>query len=212
MNICTWNTIRSSALALLIVTLSCDPTYAQSSVVADVKAALVARGVPLSGPCGAFQISKRVAWQLRGTGIGLLSKPEGNNCEGYSVDFLTYPDGSGLDILGDSGGANVPGWELSEPPGTLTGRWRPPFDPGDTVVPLPVPVSPVVTPPASDDVLVELREVKSIAEQARALAAEAVVEIKAHRAGVQAVWLKVSAIAGPILTALLTYLQMRGGE
>src|SRR3990167_10982075 len=176
--------MKTLSLALLIVTVSCDPAFAQASVVADVKAALVATGVPLSGPCGAFQMTKRVAWQLRQTGIGLLSKPEGNNCEGYAVDFLTYPDGSGLDILGDSGGANVPGWELSEPPGTLTGRWRPPFDPGDTVTPAPVPPPPVVTPPVSDDVLVELRAVKTIAEQARALAAEAVLEIKAHRAGV----------------------------
>ena len=44
------------------------------------------------------------------------------------------------------------------------------------------------------------------------LAAEAVAEIKAHRQGVQNVWLKVSAIAGPILTAILTYFQMRGKD
>src|SRR3990167_719401 len=147
MNIFTVSGIRRSALALLIVTVSCDPAFAQASVVADVKAALVATGAPLSGPCGACQMTKRVAWQLRQTGIGLLSKPEGNNCEGYAVDFLTYPDGSGLDILGDSGGANVPGWELSEPPGALTGRWRAPFDPGDTP-PLPDPV--VGVPPPLD--------------------------------------------------------------
>ena len=134
-----------AATAVLILALS-TPLYAQSSVVADVKADLVAKGVPISGPCGAFQITKRVAWQLRGTGIGLLDKPTGNGCEGYSVDFLTYPDGSGLDILGDSGGANVPGWELLEPPGALTGRWRAPFDPGD--VPIPGPIVPTPgTPP-----------------------------------------------------------------
>jgi hypothetical protein len=128
-----------SAICLLWTNVS----FAQVEVVSAVKNDLVARGVSLVGPCGAFEITKRVAWVLKAQGIGLLSKPQGNNCQGYSVDFLTRQDGSGLDILGDGGGDNTPTWHDSEPPGALSGRWREPFDPGDTPAP-----PPVVNPPA----------------------------------------------------------------
>jgi hypothetical protein len=40
-------------------------------VVARIKAELEARNVSLVGPCGAFQIVKRVAWELRGEGVRL---------------------------------------------------------------------------------------------------------------------------------------------
>ena len=108
--------------------LNAAPALAQHTahpdVVAAVKASLQAASIDLSGPCGAFQITKRVVWLLRSEGTGLLSKPGGNNCEGYSVDFVTYFDGSGVDILGDAGNANVPVWEEAEPVGALAGRWR----------------------------------------------------------------------------------------
>jgi hypothetical protein len=128
-----------SAICLLWTNVS----FAQVEVVSAVKNDLVARGVSLVGPCGAFEITKRVAWVLKAQGIGLLSKPQGNNCQGYSVDFLTRQDGSGLDILGDGGGDNTPTWHDAEPPGALSGRWREPFDPGDGAIVVP----PVVTPP-----------------------------------------------------------------
>lgn len=108
-------------------------------VVATVKSDLQARGVDLSGPCGGFQITKRVAWILRAEGAGTLDKPTGNACLGRAVDIIAYPDGHIFDILVDSGGANGPAWQdggLVE-----TSRYRPAFDPGDT------PAPPVVVPP-----------------------------------------------------------------
>lgn len=95
-------------------------------------------GTDLRGPCGAFAITKAVAWKLQTEGVGLLSKPSGNNCDGYSVDFLTYQDGSGVDILSDAGGANGAGWDPSEPVGALSGRWRAPIAPTSAPPPPPV--------------------------------------------------------------------------
>lgn len=97
--------------------------------VAAVKAQCEAAGIDLTGPCGAFQITKRVAWGLRGAGIGLVSKPGGNNCDGYSVDFLCWQNGDGVDILFDAGNANAPQWAAR--PNEFVGqdRWRPPVKP-----------------------------------------------------------------------------------
>ncbi len=124
--------------------LNAAPASAQVEVVAAVKQALEARHVSLEGPCGAFEITKRVAWALRGQGYGLLEKTGGTNCQGYSQDYITLQDGLGIDILGDAGGDNIPSWGMNEPPGALTGRWRAPFDPGDGVSG-PGPAQPPVT-------------------------------------------------------------------
>lgn len=115
------------------------------ALVAQIKAELEARGVDLSGPCGAFQIVKRVAWALRHDGYGLLGgkNPAQNGCtvngERYSVDWILKPNGIGRDILGDAGNANSPQWgheEHADP-----SLYRPAIDPGDAIVP------PVHTPP-----------------------------------------------------------------
>ena len=110
--------------------LSGGPVPAQSaSYVAQVKDLLLQQGVDLSGPCGAFQITKRVAWGLRGTGAGLLSKPSGNNCDGFAVDIIAFATGSYVDILVDSGGANTPSWSTASD--TIdSSRYRPPVNPG----------------------------------------------------------------------------------
>ena len=81
------------------------------SVVVDIKTLMITDGILLVGPCGAFQITRRVAWFLRDEGTGLLAKAEGNNCLGYATDVICYPDGAIVDILGDSGGANTPTWQ-----------------------------------------------------------------------------------------------------
>lgn len=91
--------------------------------VASVKARLQAAGVPLNGPCGAFAITKQVAWDLRHSGAGLLSKPNGNNCDGYATDIIAYRDRA-FDILGDGGNANVPNWQPTDVD-DLANRWRP---------------------------------------------------------------------------------------
>lgn len=124
-------------------------------VVRRVKADLELAGVDLSGPCGAFQITKRVAWQLRATGAGLLFKPGGNNCEERSVDYIVFetPAGVvGVDMLGDAGGANSPAWNPDPMPDpALAGRWREPADPGDVPQEPPQPGEPgQPEPPASD--------------------------------------------------------------
>ncbi|HKT80857.1 MAG TPA: hypothetical protein VJP86_11600 [Vicinamibacterales bacterium] len=98
---------------------------------ASVKADLVARGVDLSGPCGAFQITGRVAYLLRGEGWGLVFKnPSQNGCtvaghERYAVDAIMKPDGTTIDMLINSETENIPGWQLvgSAP----TSSWRAPF-------------------------------------------------------------------------------------
>lgn len=140
--------------------------HAQVEVVQAVKNDLVSRHINLSGPCGAFEITKRVAWILRAQGVGLLDKPGGNNCQGYSVDYVVFPDMSGRDILGDGGGENIPQWsgEPNEPAGAFAGRWRAPFDPGDTITPAPSPSpTPAPQPPPASNldllpvILAELR-------------------------------------------------------
>ena len=95
--------VRRSSAVVFVWFLLASPALAQPEVVASVKAELVARGVSLVDSCGGFQITKRVAWRLRATGAGLLSKPSGNQCDGYAVDIIAYADGRIVDILTDAG-------------------------------------------------------------------------------------------------------------
>jgi hypothetical protein len=89
---------------------------------------LKSKGVNLSGDCGAFEITKRVAWALQSQGVGLISKG-GTNCNGFSTDKIAFTDKSTVDILGDAGGSNGPQW-LPEPSNPSV-VWVPPSDPGD---------------------------------------------------------------------------------
>ena len=137
--------VRRSSAVVFVWFLLASPALAQPEVVASVKAELVARGVSLVDSCGGFQITKRVAWRLRATGAGLLSKPSGNQCEGYAVDIIAYADGRIVDILTDAGGQNGPTWGPGEP--VEAARWRPAVDPGDSPVVVPPVQPPVVVPP-----------------------------------------------------------------
>lgn len=104
------------------------PTPALSiAYVAAVKAQLEAQGVNLLGPCGAFAITKRVAWGLRTRGAGLLAKPGGNNCDGYATDIVCWPDRA-YDILSDGGNTNGPTWNETDVD-DLAFRWRPAVSP-----------------------------------------------------------------------------------
>jgi hypothetical protein len=114
-------------LLLVAVTVTAQPNH--TAVVEQVRQELVARGVDLSGPCGAFQITKRVAWQLRAEGAGTLFKDSGNNCDQRSVDIVAYPTGAIVDILIDGGGQNRATWELGAP--VAANRWRAAVDPED---------------------------------------------------------------------------------
>lgn len=102
-------------------------------VVKRIKAELEAAGVNLSGPCGAFEITNRVALAL---GAGVLEKTGGNNCRGRSVDYIVFAAGPAYDILGDAGGANIPQFNQDNDPALLLRR-RTPFavaatGPGET--------------------------------------------------------------------------------
>ena len=108
----------------------------QSGIVVRVKNYLVSQGIDLSGDCGAFEITKRVAWALKDQGIGLISKG-GTNCNGFSTDKIAFSDKSGVDILGCSGGGpdcnppegNVPAWLPFPVNPSIV--WAAPSDPGD---------------------------------------------------------------------------------
>ena len=98
-------------------------------VVVQAKADIIAAGESIVGNCGAFKIVKTVAWRLRLSDptIGLLSKPTGTNCAGYSIDNIMYTDGVIFDILQDAGGANTPQWNFN---GTVDpDRYRVPIVP-----------------------------------------------------------------------------------
>ena len=65
----------------------------------------------------AFEVTKRVAWQLRGKGVGLLIKDGGENIiywngKWFSISRICFPDGQIFKILSDAGngGANGAGW------------------------------------------------------------------------------------------------------
>jgi hypothetical protein len=66
----------------------------------------------------AFEVTKRVAWALRGEGAGLLIKTAGENIvpwKGYvfAAGRICYPDGHIFKVISDvgPGGANGPSWQ-----------------------------------------------------------------------------------------------------
>ena len=79
---------------------------------------IVAHGISIDGPCGAFGICNLVAFR---TGLGILRKPNPkvNNCvikeKGYAADIVMYPNGRIIDILKDGGGANEAVWNEGIP-------------------------------------------------------------------------------------------------
>ncbi len=118
---------------LLVLLLVASPVAAQdhTDVVAAVKANLVAQGVDLSGPCGAFQITGRVAFLLRGENWGLVAKTAGQNgctVQGhgrYAVDAVMLPDGTVVDMLINAETENIPAWQSTGP--QPPSNWRAPF-------------------------------------------------------------------------------------
>lgn len=79
-------------------------------LVKRVKDYLVAKGTDITGYCGAFEITKRVAWALRDEGVGLLRTIHSSQCNGLAAGNIAYKDNSGADILDDVGGRNTPQW------------------------------------------------------------------------------------------------------
>jgi hypothetical protein len=65
---------------------------------------------------GAFEVTKRVAWLLRGGGGGLLLKPGGENIvtwkgKSYSAARMCYPDGHIYKLLSDVPTTNGASWQ-----------------------------------------------------------------------------------------------------
>jgi len=107
-----------------------DPTPG-IDLVAQIKANCIAAGLSLVGDCGAFEITRRVAWALRDRGAGLLFKNTGAQCQERKVDFIMYEDGQGNDILISAGVLNTPAWQSSV--AVDPALFRAPTDPNDPV-------------------------------------------------------------------------------
>lgn len=125
-------------------------------VVRRIKAELEFLGVNLAGPCGAFEITNRVALAL---GAGVLEKASGNNCRGRAVDYIVFPLGPSVDILGDAGGANTPQWLLDNDPALLR-RYVPPFA-LDVDAPPPQPPVPSAPRPDANDLVLRLAAIET---------------------------------------------------
>jgi hypothetical protein len=65
---------------------------------------------PLNDRIKAFQITKHVAWILRGDGWKLVRAKSGslNNVEGHTGDIIAKDDGFHVDILEDGDGRRSP--------------------------------------------------------------------------------------------------------
>jgi len=89
------------------------------------------------GPnCGAEEIIKRVAWVLRDKQAGLLNTFHSSRCDTNSIsaDFMSFPDGSGVDImhLGGTTATTTASW-IAYPSGQFEANtsYVAPTDPGD---------------------------------------------------------------------------------
>lgn len=114
---------------------SCTPAPAgsdQQPLVQCIKDSFPDQNV-LAGACGAFEIVKRVAWQLRGQNGGLRKKSGGSGCvwngQLYSSDIIAYPDGTNVDMLQDAGGQNNPTWFVYAPDPSVVQYYQPAIQP-----------------------------------------------------------------------------------
>jgi hypothetical protein len=112
---------------------SVAPAERSAAYIGRVKAHLESQGYNLMGPCGAFAIVEHAVWWLAPTNptVGLLDKPDGNQCRSYATDIIFFRDQRGaiVDVLGDGGNANNPQWNVSSPGEAELDRWRPPVVP-----------------------------------------------------------------------------------
>lgn len=96
-----------------------------ADTVAIAKQMVIDRGVDITTICGAFEITKQTAWMLRDIGAGLVDKPGGTQCDGYSVDGIMFQDGAFYDCIIGKTSVNGPAWSHSD---TIDpGRWRSPL-------------------------------------------------------------------------------------
>lgn len=86
------------------------------AMIEAVKADLRRRGISMSGDCGAFEITKRVAWAFRDRGAGLESKNYGRQCQWFSQDIVLFNNGTSVDILIGGGNENGASWQVHSLP------------------------------------------------------------------------------------------------
>jgi len=84
----------------------------------------------------AFDVTKRVAWLLRGQGYGLLIKNSGENIiswqgKSFSISRVCAPSGNPVKVLGDAGpgGANSPKWDLDTADFVCSSNFSPALNP-----------------------------------------------------------------------------------
>lgn len=80
----------------------------------------------------AFEVTKRVAWALRGEGAGLLLKPSGENIISWKASWFSaarvcWPDGRIVKVLTDVPTTNGPTW--ADDGSVDRARWVPAIDP-----------------------------------------------------------------------------------
>lgn len=126
--------IVATIFLIVFVFIKPDFTQAQTKehldVVTKVFNRLKAENKNYPGPCGGLYITNEVAKELQKQGeldAGILSKPTGNNCIGYSQDIIVYKDGSHYDVLiGGEDLCRKPRWGYV---GQVDpARWRDPID------------------------------------------------------------------------------------
>jgi hypothetical protein len=81
-----------------------------------ISACVVAALNPAHTVEAAFEVTKRIAWLLRGSGAGLLIKNGGENVAlwkgmSFAAARICYPDGHIYKVLSDVPGTNGPSWQ-----------------------------------------------------------------------------------------------------
>jgi hypothetical protein len=99
------------------------------AMVAAVIADLRARGISTDGDCGAWEITRRVAWAFRNRGAGVEYKPGGRNCAQRSIDIVFFYGGESVDILVGAGVDNGPSWQEHPSFAGWEATWRAPENP-----------------------------------------------------------------------------------
>jgi len=86
----------------------------------------------------AWTVTNNTAYLWRGEDWGLISKPDGDNWQGYSVDKIANIRlRQAVDVLGDSTGAGTPQWAYIEWEDRFINLWRDPLPPESPQPPIP---------------------------------------------------------------------------
>jgi hypothetical protein len=162
---------KIGALSIAFV-LVAAPALAQESIVAKHR---VKFGTPLTTE-QTVALLRAVASEVGG---GILRKPSGHSCLGYSCDVICFASGQQVDVLIDSEGAANPAWQPVANPNPQGGCELVP--PAVIVVPPPNPIlNPWPLPPLQ---ACDLTFVNMKLDAIMATATATHTEVKEHRSG-----------------------------